>query len=129
MHRKSKSQFLKLYRDSFGQVAKSCAAMHMHVSTYHKWLANDQEFRDTIYEIDLGFVEDVEKVVKQRMDEKSDYWIYKWLTIHSEKWKAATQINNQNHSGLIKLEIVNRTNNPEAPLPPPPPNNALHPDE
>ena len=106
--KQKKQQCLDTYRASGGQVAKSCYACKISKSTFHSWKNSDPDFKDAVTLIDDSLVEEVENFVWKKIQEGSDLWIWRYLKSHKpEKWKDEFRHTND-HSGILKLEVVNK---------------------
>jgi hypothetical protein len=104
-----KKKFLELYKASCGAISTSALALGIHRTTFYKWLQSDEDFANTVKQLDESFVENVEAKVIKKIEEGSDLWVWRYLKAHRpERWKEEVK-HTQEHGGTLKLEIVNKT--------------------
>ena len=107
--KKLKAKFLELYKESKGHIAGSCMTLGIDRGTFYNWKQADADFNHTIELLDESFVESVEAVVQKKILEGSDLWMWRYLKAHKgETWKDEVKGSTE-HSGVLKLEITNKT--------------------
>jgi hypothetical protein len=105
--KKLKEQFLKLYKESHGHIASSALTMGIDRKTFYNWKASDPDFKETVETLNDSFVELVEAKVQDKIKEGNELWMWRYLKCHKpETWHDEVK---QEHSGSLKLEIVNKT--------------------
>ena len=108
-YRNNKKLFLAKYKESDGQISRSCMAIGVSREAYYKWIREDEDFRNTIDQLDESFIEKVESKLMEKIAEGSDIWIWRYLKAHRPGvWKEEIK-SNQLHQGTIKFEVVNKT--------------------
>lgn len=69
-----KKSFLKAFKKSYGNIAKSCKAVSIVRQTYYNWLKSDKDFKDAVegFEPEEDFLDFLEDKAVQRINEGSD---------------------------------------------------------
>ncbi len=73
-----KEKFLKAYKSSDCNVAKSCRAIKISRQTYYRW-KEDQQFKDACYEIEEGLIDNAESRLQELINKGNPVAIFFYL--------------------------------------------------
>jgi hypothetical protein len=66
----TKKKMLESLEFNLGIVSTSCNAVNIHRSTHYRWLKEDEEYKQRVFEIQEATIDHVERILFDKINEK-----------------------------------------------------------